>query len=445
MTFSDATSSSQWKAAVLAHAAHLNAYTARGDACGWNGMPEPNPAPDLQPLLPLLLERLHAAQGDEAAIAALRQQWPPLHEATQPLLQDNKQGIGALAWLPDGSLLVRTGMWYEPGGVVKISGLQTAALPGLEMFGLSPNRQVLALAASGRARLLASDSGALLAQFDLPKGDEGLPSGWFASESDCTGESEAQGATSIQQLIALDDASGLVVVQSTGVFLLTHSGIQRLLPTADELREYQKACEMPGPVCQDMGHAAVSPDGRWIACGSQDSLHCIFNMQGELIDCIGPYSEYPHHAAFFADGRHVAFNSCHFYHGCTIAVDVSAFGRIQTDFDADDSCVAEIDDEARVYASAPAGAALVLGDACGYLWARTPQGELLWKQHIGGTISALATSADGRWLAVGSCTGTVHIIDLNDTHPAPEQVGVRARREVRRWLFWKQQARPLAW
>ena len=98
-----------------------------------------------------------------------------------------------------------------------------------------------------------------------------------------------------------------------------------------------------------------------------------------------------------------------------------------------------------MYASAPAGDALVLGDARGYLWARTPDGKLAFKQHVGGTVCSMTASADGRWLAVGTYAGVVHLIDLHDTQPNPEQIGVRARREARRWLLWKQAAQPLAW
>ena len=151
-----------------------------------------------------------------------------------------------------------------------------------------------------------------------------------------------------------DDASAVVVVQSTGVFLVSESHTKRLLPLASELTEAMEQGE-PYPVRIDMCHAAVSPDGRLIACGEQDGRHRIFNAQGELIDSIGPHGEYPHHAAFFADGQHVALNACHFYNGGTIAVDVNALGSIDTDFYEEHPAVQVIDSSARVYASGPVG------------------------------------------------------------------------------------------
>ncbi|MDO5692364.1 MAG: hypothetical protein Q4G70_07775 [Pseudomonadota bacterium] len=434
---------SQWKSAVLAHAAHLNDYILRGDACDWQDMDAHDPAPDLSALLPQMLAELRAAnaEGSEAAINAFREHWPPMHEATLELLEESSQGFGALAWLPDGDLLVRTGCWYEPGRVLCIQGLRIVDMPHVEMFGLSPNQRVLALAANGSVRLVPSTdctNQAELATFSLPDGSEGLPAGHPVND-----QREHPG-TDIQLLLPFDDASGVVVVQSAGVFLLTASGTTRLLPTDTELAEAMKD-KTRYPVYLDMCHAAISPDGRWIVCGAQDGPHRVFNARGELVDSIGPHGEYPHHAAFFADGRHAAMNACHFYNGATIAVDASAFGGIQTDYYEEHPAVTVIDPSARVYASAPAGHALVLGDAQGYLWARDHTGQLQWKQYVGGTICAMAASADGARLAVGTYSGTVHIIDLADTRPAPEQVGVRARKELRRWVFWKKENQPLAW
>ena len=443
---SDTDSASTWKSAVHTYAAHLNDYIARGDACQWEGMGEPDTAPDLQALHPQLLRELRAAntQASEAAIHAFRAQWPPLHEATLPLIEDNGQGFGALAWLPNGDLLVRTGTWYEAGRVVRVRGVQAIDEPGVEMFGLSPRQQVLALASNRGVRLVRSDDQRELARFALPDGSEGLPAGFPLGDTD-TGEHEVQSSdVAVQQLVPFDDARAVVVVQATGVFLVTAAATRRLLPTADDLQEELEGGE-PYPVRLDMVHAAVSPDGRWIVCGSQDSRHCVFNAQGELVDRIGPHGEYPHHAAFFADGRHAALNACHFYNGGTIAVDVSAFGTVQTDYYDEHPAVADIDTSARVYASATVGDALALGDAHGYLWVRSPTGELRWKQHVGSTISAMAVSPDARHLAVGTYSGTVHLIDLGNADPALEQVGAGARREVRRWLFWKQETRPLAW
>ena len=324
---------SDWKTATLAYAADINDYVAKGDACGWKGMADPEAPPDLQALLPGVLARLRAAQGDEAAIAAFRDQHPPSHEAIQPLIDDNGQGIAALAWLPDDALLVRTGAYYEPGRVLRLHGAQATPLPDVEMFGISPRQQVLALAASDHVRLLRSSDHQLLAEFALPRGNEGLPPGFPTEDGDEEG-TPPQG-THIQQLVPLDDASGVTVVLSQGIFFVSAQGVQRLLPTAEELQEKMGGGE-PYPVYLDMAHAACSADGRWLLCGHQDSRHCVFERQADqsykLIDKIGPLGEYPHHVAFFAGERHAAFNACHLYNGGTIAVDVNAFGQIDTDF-----------------------------------------------------------------------------------------------------------------
>ncbi len=429
----------RWQAAVHAYASHLNDYVARGDACNWKNMGQPQDPPDLSALLPTLMEALRAANanGDEAALAQLRGQWPPLHEATQSLLEANGQGFSALAWLPDGSLLVRTGAWYEPGQVLSVRGLEIRPLPDVLMFGSSPDRQLVALATAGHIHIMRGEQPQPIAELPLPRGDEALPA---TLASLAAAEDEA----AIQQLIPFNDGQRAVVVRADGVFLCSAGGIQRLLPTADELQE-QAADEDPYAVRLDMVHAAVSPDGQWIACGQQDGHHRIFNGQGQAVCTIGPHGEYPHHAAFFADGQHVALNACHFYNGATIAVETAAFGQIDTDFYEDHPALRVVDPGGRIYASAPVAGGLVLGDAYGYLRAVDAAGTLLWKQHVGSTISAMASSADGRLLAVGSYSGTVHLLDLTSTAANPEQVGVGAHPEIRRWLFWKQEATPLAW
>lgn len=433
----DATPQQQWHDAVHSYAHHLNAYIAKGDACGWEGMGEPDDPPALSALLPELRQQLRAAnaEGSEAAIARLRSQWPPLHEATSPLLEDNGQGFGALAWRADGSLLIRTGTWYEPGEVLRLQGLEVTPEPDLQMFGSSPDGRMLALLREGRIALVHGADDTPVAVLPLPTGQEGLPSVLAAlAEDDAT----------VQQLVPFNDGQRVVVVQAGGVFLCSATGIQRLLPAARELEEAAGEDD-PYGVRLDMVHAAVSPDGNWIACGHQDGRHRIFDSHGTPVSEVGPHGEYPHHAAFFADGRHVALNACHFYNGATIGVEVAALAQIDTDFYEDHPAVRVIEPGARVYASAPLPEGLVLGDAYGYLRAVDSAGTVLWKQHVGSTISAMATSPDGRTLAVGSHSGTLHLLDLASTDARPEQVGTQPRRELRRWLFWKQEARPLAW
>ena len=433
----------QWQQAVVEYTQYINDYVARGDASGWKKMGEPKPAPDLQALLPELLAQLRAANalGTPEAIAAVREHWPPMYEATQSLLDDNGQGIGALAWLPGGELLARIGVWHEPGRTVIIRNQTVMDMPEVDMLGASPRQRVLATVANGVISLRSTADMSLLAEFPAPQGHEGLPARAPADPEGSEAEDLAQETSRVQQLIPFDDGSAVVVVQSEGIFLVTQEQVQRLLPEAAELEELAD----DDGVYLDMCHAAVSPDGRFIACGEQDGRHSIFEAQGQLLDRIGPHGEYPHHAAFFADSQHVALNACHFYQGGTIAVATDAFGSVDTDFYDEHPAITRFEGAARVYASAPVGDALVLGDAHGYLWTRNAQGDLLWKQHVGSTITAMAVSPDGQRLAVGTYAGVIHLIDLSNTDAAPGQVGVGARRELGRWLFWKQEERPLYW
>lgn len=56
----------------------------------------------------------------------------------------------------------------------------------------------------------------------------------------------------------------------------------RLLPTEEDMREHFKWLQDEYPddaleMSLDMEHGAVSPDGKYIVVGSQDSSHLIFN------------------------------------------------------------------------------------------------------------------------------------------------------------------------
>ena len=104
-----------------------------------------------------------------------------------------------------------------------------------------------------------------------------------------------------------------------------------------------------------MEHGAVSPDGRLIVVGEQASTHLVFDNQLEQVADIGNPRDYPHHAAFSADGGTAVFNSCHFYNGTTIGVPTAALPGLTTEMYGDDERTPVLEDGARVYASAVRG------------------------------------------------------------------------------------------
>lgn len=435
----------------MEYARHINAYVACGLTEGFEGLEDPAEMEPLDAHLPTWLAALRQANA-EGSVDAFRAQWPPSARALEPLLEANAQGFTALAWLPDGRLLARVGAYYEEGQhTVSISadGNQVQPLPDLDLFGHSPDGRWWAFLRQGTISVHDGHDGPEVARFALPTGAEDAPEGIAI-------ETSADDPLTPIQLTPYAEGQRLLLVHSQGVCVLGAQGPRRLLPTDEALRSSAQYARQQGrPALPDgrqpvspaasMMHAAISPDGRWLAAGEQDSAHLIFNADTLALHCqIEPYSSYPHHAAFFADSQHLVLNACHFYNGSTMAVPVQALAAQAPDTADGQAPWPELDGSSRVYASAPLGeGTLILGNAYGYLFAYTPQQEL-WRLFVGRTIAALAVSPDGKRLAVGSHSGTLHLFALDAGRP-DWQIGTADHCEYRRWLFWRTEEKPLAW
>jgi hypothetical protein len=107
--------------------------------------------------------------------------------------------------------------------------------------------------------------------------------------------------------------------------------------------------------------------------------------------------------------------------------------------------VVVVNSEARVYASAWRSGEFILGDAWGNLSAFDQKGEHHWDHFIGSSICAMDLSADGRRLIASTYAGLLVILDLDTGEGDPYRIGTSTHRERRRWLFWKNEKKPLAW
>jgi hypothetical protein len=429
----------EWRDKVLAYAANVNAFVARGLSVGWEAAGSEPREPDLGHLIPSLVQALREA-SQRGTFAALREDWPPAHAPLIPWLEKHGQNIPVLRFLDDGSLVVRIGTHFDENAkTIHIQGDAAVDLPTVGIFGQSPNRKHFAFAGENGVEIREGWSGHRTALCPWPRGIEDLPDGFdvspFAQPPKPT------------RLVPFPDGSRVLLVSGDGIFVLAPNSARRLLPTREQLREHflwlqEKYPTDPLACSVDMEHGAVSHEGTLIAVGEQSSPHLVFDSALRLVLQVRPGSEYPHYAAFSADDAVLALNSCHFYDGTTLGV---ATAGLRNRADARAAETFQLQDGARVYAAATRDNEFIVGDAGGYIRAFDTTGKYRWQQFIGSSVGDIDISADGRRLAVSTYAGFLSIFHLDAGRQHPHQIGNGNHLEERRWIFWRGELTPLIW
>jgi len=440
-TNTNETPQQEWKRKTLAYALDVNNYVDKGLRDGWDNVgKEPN-VPQSEHLAENALEAVRTANASSNT-DNLREQWPLDYNPLLDLIKRNGQSIPILFILPDNSILARIGATYEAGYTVHIDGDQVTEYPEISHFGRSPDRRYFAIAQENGVQIIEGWGGGHVSFCPWPTGAENTPAGF-------TIEPLAEPPLPTA-LIPFPDGQRVLLICSDGIFVLAPTGAIRLLPTTDDLRKHFQWLqnEYPGDKLKlnlSMEHGAISQDGKLITIGSQDSKHLVFNEQLELIASIGFLSEYPHYVLFSADNSVIACNSCHFYNGITIGVPAFLLPGLETEEYEENPQTPVLEENARVYAGVSRNDEFIVGDAYGYLRAFSITGEYRWQHYIGSTITGMDISEDGKTLVASSSAGFLSIIQLDAGSQLPEQIGNGNHREMRRWLFWKNEPKPLIW
>jgi WD40 repeat protein len=376
---------------------------------------------------------------------SLRETLPPAHEPFIDMLDEKGQSLPVVILLGDGRTVLQVGTPHVAGSFVIVHENHIEPLsPEILAVGRSPNRRYFAIGRRSGVTILDGWDGPLVAELRWPNGREGVP-----EEFDVKGLKEPPVAT---RMIPFPDGKRALLVSPDGVFVLTTSNAVRLLPTAEQIKEdfadalKERPKETPSIYGLSMEHGAVSPDGRFIATGHQSSAHFVFDAATyKIVGEIGPISEYPHHAAFSGDGEMILLNACHFYNGATVGVPTRLLPGLKTEFYKPDPRMPTLEDGARVYASVDRSDEFIIGDAHGYLRAFDRAGKPRWRHFIGSTIGDIDISPDGKKLVVSSYAGFLCFLDLDTGERDPFAIGTATHRERRRWLFWKNEPKPLVW
>jgi hypothetical protein len=201
--------------------------------------------------------------------------------------QSPEQCLSSVLRLDDGSLLARFGMPGEKGQVLRIDRHGMVPVIGLTHFGRCPQRRYFALANADGVRITDGWDGPQMTRLAWPTGLENLPRGYPFEPFDLPPTPTA--------LVPLPDGQRVLLVSAEGIFLLASGGATRLLPRQVQIAEALATGIDPDDIDLrlSMAQGAVSPDGRLIMVGEQNSPHLVLNEQLEVIGEIATGSEQP--------------------------------------------------------------------------------------------------------------------------------------------------------
>ena len=375
----------------------------------------------------------------------LRRMFPPAHE---PFDYDaiDPYGVqtGQLLLLKDGRVVTTV---YEPEGrrTYVLQGNAITPVPDVIAIARSTYHEVYAKAYADRIDVHESWDGPAVRSLPWPKGYGGVIEGAedvFESASDLG---------SIETLSIFPDGKRAVVATESGVFLLEESGSTLLHPSKEQMSEY---VDDPEEIDFSLSyaHAAISPDGALIAVGVQDPPHVILREhEGAWVPAaeVHPRSSYPHAALFHDAKPHVALAGCHFAGSATVGLDLGKLPKpgadaLVLDGYSGDERLDYIDNRFWVFSMAPLDEGYALGANNGYIWAHAFDGpEQLWFCHLGSTLTAMDISEDRSTLVVGTYSGQVIVLRLDQQRDPGQLITDRDVREERRWVFWP--GGPMAW
>jgi len=351
------------------------------------------------------------------------------HEPFVDLLDNVCQNLNSVIILGPDEFLVRPGTTaFLPGPTLHLRGGGVRELPGILGMATSRSHDLL---------LLAREDG-----FSVSRGLELPPIRHFPWPDGTL-------PTSVDCLRLSDD--GLTIAFVLDKVWLGQAG--DVAPVWTQVHPSDALlAEIAGGFSDAMMHCALSPDGRFIAYGSQSYGHFIDRIEGVAAvrrwAKIGYRSEYPHYAWFSDDGASAALNSCHFYNGATLGVRLSEIENVSTEPWEEDEHTTLLDHVLRVYAAVwlplgPEKDGFALA-GMSYLNIVSSDGTLRSSTHFGSSASSIDYCPKTGIVALGSYAGFLHVYDPNRQAESDQQIGYRPIHEVYRWVLWKDRA-PFRW
>ncbi|MGG3926415.1 hypothetical protein ABET51_10455 [Metabacillus fastidiosus] len=427
MTWLNKDIAKKWRLEGERYASDVNAFVHKGLSLGWDQVDERDLMEDRRteladPVFNMIIEANKA--GD---LALLREELPP---ATWPLaanFQNRMQAVKSVFFINDKAIVFRGGSTWEDGYVYVATSKGTKHFEQYTLVGRSPNREMYAFVdEKGISTMKKVDenlNGEQIHHFSWEFIEKRIKK--LNIPISLTDEFPHHQLT---EVIPFSSGRKVILISSSGTFLVTAEQLTVLDPDPKAIEEWVKEDDL-GDLEITMEHAALSYDEKWIVCGSQSSSHLIYDHAGKFISELYPDSSYPHFSWFTSDSKKVICNSCHFYNGISFAAPLTNL-KSEEEFPL-------IDDNSRVYAATAREGEVYFGDAYGYVRAASDDGSFLWQYFVGGTIAGMDISSDGKWLAVGTYSGMLHLIELNIEERDLYTISTANHKEKARWIVWK--------
>lgn len=398
-----------------------------------------------------VLEAVEAAEREgrwSAAQAVADRAYDPI----TAMLDEVCQSLRCVCILGPDEFLVGQGTYYQPGETLHVRGGEITERADILGAAMTRSHDLLLLVSQQGFSVQRSFDAEPQARFAWPEGVE--PCALETVQLSEDGRSIAFVLREEAVWLGQADGAGMLWtrVYPSVAFLAERDEEDDYGDEDDEDDEEDDADDGEDSWSDSMMHCALSPDGRFLAYGSQCYGHFIDRIDGmgqlRRWAEIGYHSEYPHYAVFSSDSAWAALNSCHFYHGATACVRLADVEGIETEPYADDERVTLIDERLRVYAATwlplgPAKDGFALAGA-GYLDFVATDGMIRNTVCFGSSASSIDYCPKTGLLAVASYSGFLHLYDPARLAEEGQGIGYRPLHEHYRWVFWRDRA-PFRW
>lgn len=318
-----------------------------------------------------------------------RELFPPDNDPLSDLLNNSSiwYKIRKTALLADNTILAKIGDYYEWQGVYIIKDDKIEDIEDLIGFGFSYDKKYFAKVYNDRIDIHEGWEGTITSTLNLPDNNLLEELQYDSIEVFSTGKQ-----------VILTTHNGIFIINEKG-YELIHGG-----ETEDEDAEF---LHYP--------HAALSPDDKYIALGSQMSSHLILKEQNgkwEQVTSIEPFSSYPNITCFNYQSKDpfIALGSCHFSQSGTVGINLKNIENMQSpDENFDEDSIFIIDNRRWIFSMYPLQNGLLLGANDGYIWFHTNDNKTKYI-YIGGTIMSMDMSADKKHMLVSTSCGQIVLL-----------------------------------